>query len=97
MKNSKPEQARVPYPLTEAQIAQLRALESREPDTTDIAELPDANWATAVRGKHHAMMQNTIAIRLDGDVMDWLLRKGPRYPEEVNRILRERMKAEVVT
>ena len=85
------------YLLTEAQVAQLRALEGRAPDTADIPTAPDANWATAVRGKHHVAMQGTVAVKLDEDVMAWLRRKGPGYDGEINRILRERMEAEAGT
>ena len=88
------ERNRPSYALTEAQIAQLKALEGRAPDTADIPGAPDANWASAVRGKHHAAMQGTVAVRLDQDVMDWLRRKGAGYDDEINRILRERMAAE---
>jgi uncharacterized protein (DUF4415 family) len=88
------ERSKPPYPLTDAQIAQLKALDGRVPDTADIPAAPDANWASAVRGKHHAAMQGTIAVKLDADVMAWLRRKGPGYDDEINRILRERMESE---
>jgi uncharacterized protein (DUF4415 family) len=86
-----------PYELSDAQIGQLKALEGRVPDTVDIPPAPDSNWATAVRGRHHAAMQDTVAIRLDGDVLDWLRRKGPGYQTEINRILREKMATETAT
>jgi uncharacterized protein (DUF4415 family) len=94
MKNGTTERAMPSYPLTKAQIDQLKALEGRVPDTADIPPAPEANWATVVRGKHSAAMQGTVAVRLDADVLDWLCRKGPGYQGEINRILRERMQAE---
>ena len=39
--------------LTKEQMAQLRALENREPDTDDIPEAPAENWASARRGHPH--------------------------------------------
>ena len=96
MKSKTTDRTRPSYSLTEAQIEQLKELEGRIPDTDDIPEVPDANWATAVRGKHSEAMQGTVAIRLDADVLDWLSRKGSGYQSEINRILREKMVAEKV-
>lgn len=80
--------------LTEAQVAQLRALEGRVPDTKDVPPAPDENWATAVRGKHHAAMQGVVPVRLDAEVAAWLRGKGRDTAGEIVRILRERMQAE---
>ena len=63
----------------------------------DIPSVPDANWATAVHGKHRAALRGIVSVRLDADVLDWLRRKGPGYQGEINRILRERMLAETHT
>jgi uncharacterized protein (DUF4415 family) len=81
--------------LTPAQIARLDEIEARIGDSLDFPPAPEANWATAVRGKHaKAMASDTIPIRVDPDVRAWLRAKGPGYQTEVNRILRERMLAE---
>jgi uncharacterized protein (DUF4415 family) len=79
--------------LTDDQMAQLRALEDRKPDTKDIPEAPDANWKHAQRGFWKARKQ-AISLRVDMDVLDWLRRQGPGYQTTINRILRERMQAE---
>jgi uncharacterized protein (DUF4415 family) len=97
MKSRTTERTRPPYKLSDAQIGQLKALDGRVPDTVDIPSAPDANWATAERGRHFAAVQDTVAIRLDGDVLEWLRRKGPGYQTEINRILREKMAAETAT
>jgi uncharacterized protein (DUF4415 family) len=97
MKSRTTDRALPPHLLTEAQIGQLKALEGRVPDTVDIPPAPDANWETAVRGKHSAAMQGTVSVRLDADVLEWLRAKGPNYGTEINRILREKMAAETVT
>lgn len=94
MKSRTTERPKPSYPLTGAQIQQLRALEGRVPDTGHIPPAPEAHWAAAVRGKHHEAMQGVVAVRLDGDVLDWLSGKGSAYETEINRILRERMEAE---
>lgn len=82
------------YPLTEAQVEQLRQLEGRAPDTADIPPAPAKHWAKAVRGRHFAAMHGAVFVQLDPDVMRWVCRKGPDYQAEINRILRERMQSE---
>ncbi len=81
-------------PLTDAQIAQLDAL-SGEPDTSEFPELSDAKWAAARRGVFYRPRKEAISLRIDMDVLDWLRRQGPGYQTEINRILRERMQAEL--
>ena len=80
--------------LTESQLAQLRGLEGRAPDTVDIPEAPAENWATAERGQFFRPRKQAISLRLDMDLLDWLRRRNPRYQTEINRILRDRMEAE---
>jgi uncharacterized protein (DUF4415 family) len=75
-------------------MAQLDALDG-EPDTSDIPEAPAENWATAVRGKFYRPRKEAISLRLDMDVLDWLRRQGPGYQTTINRILRERMEADL--
>ena len=77
--------------LTEAQTAQLRALEGRPIDTDAIPEAPAAHWRSAERGRFFRPRKEAISLRLDADVLDWLRRRGPGYQTEINRILRERM------
>jgi uncharacterized protein (DUF4415 family) len=80
--------------LTPAQIARLDQIEARVGDSVDFPPAPEANWATAVRGKHYKAPQGAISICLDPDVRAWLRAKGGDQQTEVNRILRERMLAE---
>ncbi|HVB66836.1 MAG TPA: BrnA antitoxin family protein [Acetobacteraceae bacterium] len=81
--------------LTEAQAAQLRALEGRGIDTAAILEAPAAHWREAERGRFFRPRKEAISVRLDADVLDWLRRRGPGYQTEINRILRERMEMQV--
>lgn len=78
--------------LSESQLAQLRAAEFVEPNTTDIPEAPLENWAYA--RKFFKPRKEAISLRIDADVLDWLRRRGERYQSEINRILRERMESE---
>jgi uncharacterized protein (DUF4415 family) len=81
--------------LTDDQMAQLRALEGREPDTRDIPEAPAENWQNVRRGAFWKARKEAISLRVDMDVLDWLRRQGPGYQTTINRILRERMEAEL--
>jgi uncharacterized protein (DUF4415 family) len=80
--------------LSDDQLAQLRALEGRQPDTNDIPEAPAGNWRDAKRGLFFRARKEAISLRLDMDVLDWLRRQGPGYQTTINRILRERMEAD---
>lgn len=82
-----------PSALTEAQLAQLRALDGRVPNTADVPEAPEQNWRYARR--FYRPRKQPISIRLDADILDWLRRKNDRYQSEINRILRKEMDAEV--
>ncbi len=81
--------------LTPAEIARLDQIEAVFGDDLEISETTPEQWATAVRGKHYKPRKEAISIRMDMDVLDWLRRKGPGYQTEINRILRERMLAEL--
>jgi uncharacterized protein (DUF4415 family) len=78
--------------LTEAQLAQLAALNGR-PDTDDIPQAPAENWQAARR--LFRPRKEAISLRLDADILDWLKHRSERYQSEINRILRERMEAEL--
>lgn len=80
--------------LTPGQIARLDEIEARVGKSVDFPPAPEANWGTAVRGKHYNAAQGAISICLDPDVQAWLRAKGHDHQTEINRILRERMLAE---
>jgi hypothetical protein len=69
MKTSTTDRAKPLNKLTDAQVAQLKALEGRTPDTVDVPPAPEANWAASVRGRHHAAMQGAVTVHLDPDVL----------------------------
>lgn len=81
-------------PLTAAEIARLDEIEAQVGDAEDVLETSDSAWATAVVGKHRAGTQGVVPVRLDADVAAWLRGKGEDTQAEINRILRERMRAE---
>lgn len=81
-------------PLTKEQLAELKALEGRPIDTSDIPELPASAWKRAVRGKFYRPVKKAVSLRLDADVIEWLKKDGEGYQTRANRLLRERMLAD---
>jgi len=81
------------FPLTDEQIRQLGAL-TGEPNTSDIPEVSDEAWKTAVRGPFFRPVKEPVSLRLDMDILHWLKSKGPGYQTEINSILRRQMEAE---
>lgn len=80
--------------LTEGQMAQLRALNDREPDTGDIPEASSAHWQHAQRGSFFRPRKQAISLRVDMDVLAWLRSYGPGYQSRINEILRRQMDSE---
>ena len=68
------------------ELAVLAALPDEEIDTTEIPEITD--WGNAVVGRFYRPVKETVTIRLDADVLDWLNQGGKGYQTRVNRILR---------
>lgn len=85
--SSKPKQKR--------ELAALAVLPDDEIDTSDIPELPPSAWRNAVRGRFYRPVKQAVSLRLDADVVAWLKKPGKGYQTRANRILRERMLAEV--
>jgi uncharacterized protein (DUF4415 family) len=82
-------------PLTAKQIRELKALEGRPIDTSDIPELPPGAWKDAVRGKFYRPVKKAVSLRLDADVIAWLKKDGKGYQTRANRVLREKMLKEM--
>jgi uncharacterized protein (DUF4415 family) len=83
-------------PLTEKQIAHLKALATRpdsEIDTSDIPELTAEQWKRGVRGRFYRPIKRQITARVDADVLEWLKSQGEGYQSRINAILRREMLA----
>ena len=81
-------------PLTKAdqdRLAKLAARPDRDIDLSDIPELTDDEWKTAVRGKHYRPVKTQITASLDKDVLAWLKADGRGYQTRMNAILRREM------
>ncbi len=68
------------------ELAALAAMPDGEIDTSDIPEITD--WSNAVVGRFYRPVKETVTIRLDADVLDWLKQGGKGYQTRVNKILR---------
>jgi uncharacterized protein (DUF4415 family) len=82
------------YQVLRADVC-VQEIEARIGDADDRRPAPEANWATAVRGRFYTPRKEAISLRLDMGVLDWLRRTGPGYQTEINRILRDGMEAEM--
>jgi uncharacterized protein (DUF4415 family) len=76
-------------------LAALAALPDDQIDTSDIPELPPSAWKNAVRGRFYRPVKQAVSMRLDADVIAWLRKSGKGYQTRANRILRERMLADI--
>ena len=80
--------------LTEAQIANLKALAARpdsEIDFSDIPELTAEQWKKGIRGHFYRPVKRQITARVDADVLEWLKSQGKGYQSRINAILRREM------
>ena len=71
------------------ELAALVAMLDEDIDTSDIPEVTD--WSKAVVGRFYRPIKETVTIRLDADVLDWLKQGGKGYQTRVNSILRAAM------
>ena len=75
--------------LTEEQKREIRMLQEMPDDAIDYSDMPPVtDWSTAVVGRFYRPVKETVTIRLDADVLDWLRQSGKGYQTRVNRILR---------
>jgi uncharacterized protein (DUF4415 family) len=77
------------------ELAALAALPDSQIDTSDIPELPLRVWKDAVRGRFYRPVKQAVSMRLDADVVAWLKKAGRGYQTRANRILRQRMLADL--
>jgi uncharacterized protein (DUF4415 family) len=78
-------------------VQELRALGKRpdsEIDLSDIPEITDEQWRTAVRYNPYLAKKKQITVRLDTDILDWLQSFGKGYQTRLNVMLRMAMKAD---
>ena len=78
--------------LTEAQRAELDALEALPDDRIDTSDIPETlDWSGAKRGLFYRPVKQQITLRLDADVVAWFKQQAPGgrgYQTNINRALR---------
>jgi uncharacterized protein (DUF4415 family) len=80
--------------MTKERMARLEALAARpdsEIDFSDIPELTEEQWKTAVRGNFYRPIKRQVTARVDADVLEWLKSQGKGYQSRINAILRREM------
>ena len=84
-------------PLTDADLAELKAHAPKsddEIDTSDIPELTGEQWKHAVCGRFYRPAKEEITAQVDTDVLQWLKSQGEGYQSRINDILRREMLAQ---
>ncbi|MEA5114475.1 MAG: BrnA antitoxin family protein [Geobacteraceae bacterium] len=75
--------------LTKEQQEEIRKLQEMPDEEIDYSDIPPAgDWGKAVVGRFYRPIKETVTIRLDADVLDWLKQGGKGYQTRVNSILR---------
>jgi uncharacterized protein (DUF4415 family) len=71
--------------------ARLRNMKDSDIDYSDIPELDDDFWKKA---ELYTRPKQSISVRLDPDILDWLKSQGSGYQTRLNAILRAVMDQE---
>ena len=85
-------------PVTPARKRRLARLADRpdaEIDFSDAPPLKESFWENAVRNPFYRPIKQQLTVRLDADVVAWLRRHGKGYQTNLNRMLREAMRANI--
>lgn len=77
---------RMKVPSREERIQRLREMKDEDIDVSDIPELGEEFWANAVPVGPE---KQSITMRLDEDVYEWLKSSFPQYQTAINSILRQ--------
>ena len=75
--------------LTKEQQEEIRALQEMPDEEIDYSDIPPVtDWGKAVVGRFYRPVKETVTVRLDADVLDWLKQGGKGYQTRMNKILR---------
>jgi uncharacterized protein (DUF4415 family) len=78
--------------LTDAQLANLKRLAERPDDEIDFSDIPEVTDFSGFEvGKLYRPVKESVTVRLDADVVNWLKRDGRGYQTRLNAILRREM------
>ncbi len=80
-------------PLSEAQVARLKAVADLPDDKIDFSDIPDSDEGYTgeyVRGLHFRPVKQQITLRLDANILDWFKRRTPKgYQTDINQALQD--------
>jgi uncharacterized protein (DUF4415 family) len=72
-----------------AELAALEAMPDDEIDTSDIAEMTDADWKKPhYIGLHYRPGKKSVTIRRDADMVKWFKKQGKGWQTKMNWVLR---------
>lgn len=74
--------------LTEEMKRELRALQHRKIDFSDI---PETDFRNAIRGKFYRPLKKQVTVRIDYDVLHWFQHHAKKYQTLINEACREYM------
>ena len=78
--------------LTDAQLANLKRLAERPDDEIDFSDIPEVTDFSGFEvGRLYRPVKESVTVRLDADVVNWLKRDGKGYQTRLNSILRREM------
>jgi uncharacterized protein (DUF4415 family) len=78
--------------LTRDQKRDIRAIAAKEDRDIDFSDIPRVvDWSTAEIGKFYRPKKQSVTMRLDSDVVEWLKAEGPGYQTKANWLLRNAM------
>jgi uncharacterized protein (DUF4415 family) len=76
-------------------LAKLAGRPDHEIDTSDIPELTEKFWRSAIRNPFYRPIKKQLTLRLDADVIAWLRLQGKGYQTRANALLRAAMLRDV--
>jgi uncharacterized protein (DUF4415 family) len=82
-------------PITDERLAEMKVRAALPIDTSDIPEMTDEQFKTAVRSRFHKPVKKQITAHVDADVLAWLKSQGRGYQTRLNAILRREMLASI--
>jgi uncharacterized protein (DUF4415 family) len=85
-------------PITSARkrkLARLAAQPDSQIDFSEIPQLTEKLWKTAVRNPFRRQAKQRLTVQLDADVVAWLQRQGDDYQSRLNGMLRKAMQGEI--
>jgi uncharacterized protein (DUF4415 family) len=82
-------------PTGKRRLARPAEQPDAEIDFSEIPPLKQSFWENAIPNSFGRPIKQQLTVRLDADVVAWLRRHGKGYQTNLNRMLREAMRANI--